>query len=140
MKTPTTIEHFKKFSEMAKMHRARVSVVELPSRERIRKMAFRDPYLNQRPLSFWDMVSRGVVGAPVDLDLNGEHTGRMSGASHAEAVSMAKHIAKYHVAGLEPVFVQWDDESLRGGYPRLAEWGSPDEEEVTGDKEAPGGK
>lgn len=73
-----------------------------------------DPHLNNvATLHEWDWASAHLQGKP---------TGSAGGgASIAEAVCALKH-ATLVWARVQPVFVPFDDPSLKGDYPRLPEW------------------
>ena len=98
MNTPTvytTRSHWRKYDEMCRMFHLTVTgdMFMGETRDEMRALIARDNALNNIPLRNWDIASMHLIGRKHDLNVDGEHTGRMVGASLAEAVCCYKHLA-----------------------------------------------
>ena len=116
VKIPTTREYWEKYDRLCRSWRVALGGAEFMglSRPRMVERLRADPYLNTvATLHAWDAASAHLRGKPTG--------GVGGGASIAEAVCAMKH-AVLVWAGVQPVFVPFDDPSLNGDYPRLPEW------------------
>lgn len=114
VKVPTTQKHWEKYDQLCRNWHVVLGgarFMELTRPEMVERLKA-DPHLNNvATLRDWDGASAHLRGKPVTV----------GGASIAEAVCALKH-AVLVWAGVQPVFVPFDDPSLKGDYPRLPEW------------------
>jgi hypothetical protein len=125
MKVPENRDHFTKYSNLVKLHGLTITQSTLlghtPGQMRGKLLA--DPYLNNvRTLRSWDGLSAHLRGKSQPFNNEGEESGIKRGMSMSEANCTMKHLAVYHFAKCEPVFVDDEDPSLKGDYPRRPEW------------------
>lgn len=115
MKYPTTKDHWEKYETLRRKWGLCITFRTFAgfSREQMLEKLRADPHLNNvMPLRAWDGYSAHLVGKQNLAD---------HGASIAEALCTMKHAVRMWT-GAEPVFVEWDDDSLRDNYPRRPEW------------------